>query len=174
MIQSAPEASKPMLEKIRERDGFIPNLMGVFAHDPVALRGYMALEEAFKSSSFSPRDQQIVLLATSVENDCNYCTAAHSTIAQAFLLTPSPIIAAILSGHDISDPKISALVCLVKEVVRERGVVRQDTLDEFLSVGYTKEQVMELLLGVALKTISNYVDHISPIPLDRQYAVKGH
>jgi uncharacterized peroxidase-related enzyme len=168
-IEAAPEASKPILEEIKRTVGFIPNLMAIFAHNPAVLNGYVALERAFEHGTFTPRDRQIILLATSVENKCNYCTAAHSTIAQAFLFTPVEIISAIVSGKEIPDRKIHALVTLVREVVRQRGYVSDSTIQDFLSVGYTRDQVMELLLGVAMKTISNYVDHISPVPLDRQY-----
>jgi len=168
-FEAAPEASKPILEQIKRTNGFIPNLMAIFAHNPTVLKGYIALETAYEHGSFTPRDRQIILLATSVENNCNYCTAAHSTIAQAFLFTPSEIISAIVRGKDIPDRKIHALVTLVREVVRQRGYVSDTTIQDFLSVGYTREQVMELLLGVAMKTISNYVDHISPVPLDSQY-----
>lgn len=169
-IESAPEASKPILEEVKRTVGFVPNLMAIFAHNPAVLSGYLALEKTFEHGTFTPRDRQIILLTTSVENKCNYCTAAHSTIAQAFLLTSTAIISAIVSGNDISDKKINALVTLVREVVRHRGYVSSTAIQEFLSAGYTRDQVMELLLGVAMKTMSNYLDHISPVALDRQYA----
>jgi len=95
-IEEAPEASKPALEEIKRTVGFVPNLMAIFAHNPAVLSGYLALEKTFEHGTFTPRDRQIILLVTSVENKCNYCTAAHSTIAQAFLLTPAAIISAIV------------------------------------------------------------------------------
>lgn len=76
------------------------------------------------------------------------------------------IVSAIRNGTPIADKKTNALVNLTREIVQERGFVKQETIEAFVSAGYRKEQVMELLLGVALKTISNYLDHISPTPLD--------
>jgi alkylhydroperoxidase family enzyme len=108
-------------------------------------------------------------LATSVENDCNYCTAAHSTIAQSFLHTSSKVVAAVLNGQPVPDTKLNALVALVTEIVRQRGNVKDETLQKFIAVGYKKEQVMELLLGIALKTISNYLDHICPTTIDQVF-----
>jgi hypothetical protein len=85
---------------------------------------------------------------------------------QPTLLTPPEVIAAVHDNTPVPDAKLNALVSLVRELVRERGYTKAKTIQKFLAAGYTKEQVMEILLGIALKTISNYLDHISPTPLD--------
>ena len=164
-IATAPEMSKPMLERVQKSFGFIPNLVAIFANNPTVLEGYLALGRVFEKSSFSPRERQLILLAASVENKCNYCAAAHSAIAKS-LLTPLEVIAAVHDNTPVPDAKLNALVSLVRELVRERGYAKAKTIQKFLAVGYTKNQVMEILLGIALKTISNYLDHISPTPLD--------
>src|SRR5262249_1721442 len=129
----------------------------------------------FEKGSFTPAERQLILLAVSVENRCPYCTAAHSTIAKAFLSVPAEIVSAIRNGTPIPERKTSALAQLTREIVRERGFVKDETIEAFLSAGYRKEQVMELLLGVALKSISNYLDHISTTPLDQAFeAEKVH
>ena len=169
-IATAPEASRPLLEKVEKSLGFIPNLMAIFANNPTVLDGYLALGAGFDKGSFTPRERQIILLAASVENHCNYCSATHSQIAKSLLHTPAEVIAAIREGLPIPDVKLNALVSLVRELVRERGYAKEKTIEKFLAAGYKKEQVMELLLGIALKTISNYLDHISPTPLDHALA----
>ena len=168
-VESAPENSKPILQNVNKAYGFIPNLIATFANNPSVLEGYLALDGVFEKGSFTPVERQLVLLAASVENNCNYCTAAHSTIAKGFLNAAPEIVSAIRNGTPIADKKTNALVNLTREIVRERGFVKQQTIEAFLSAGYRKEQVMELLLGVALKTISNYLDHISPTPLDQAF-----
>ena len=172
-IASAPEASKPILENIQKGFGFIPNLMATFANNPTVLEGYLALDGVFEKGSFTPVERQLILLAASVENNCNYCIAAHSTIAKGFLKAPADLVAAVRSNSAIGDKKLSALVTLVKEIVRERGYASSDSIDAFIAAGYSKEQVMELLLGVALKTISNYLDHISPATIDQAFAAES-
>src|SRR5258708_37528390 len=91
-IASAPEASKPVLENIQKSLGFIPNLMAIFANNPTVLQGYLALDAVFEKGSFTPRERQIILLAVSVENHCNYCIAAHSTIAKGGLHTTAQVV----------------------------------------------------------------------------------
>jgi uncharacterized peroxidase-related enzyme len=169
-VANAPEASKPLLQKVKIANGFVPNLMAIFANSPAVLQGYVALDGAFEGGSFRPRERQLILLAASVENNCNYCTAAHSTVLKNALRTPDEIVSAVRNNKTVPDGKLNALVKLVKELVRERGYAREETIQNFIAAGYKKEQVMELLLGIALKTISNYLDHISPAPLDPAFA----
>ena len=88
-VETAPEKSRPLLEKIQKSFKFIPNLFGVFANSPVMLEGYLGLEGAFEKGSLSAVERSIVLLAASVENSCKYCTAAHSTVLKAFLHVPA-------------------------------------------------------------------------------------
>jgi AhpD family alkylhydroperoxidase len=116
--------------------------------------------------------RQITLLAASVENHCNYCAAAHSTIAKGALHTPAEVVAAVRDNTPVPDAKLNALVTLVRELVRERGYAKDQTIQKFLAAGYKKDQVMELLLGIAQKTISNCVDHISPVPIDPAFAAE--
>ena len=172
-IANAPEDSKPVLENIQKSFGFIPNLMAIFANNPTVLRGYLALDAFYEKGSFTPRERQLILLAASVENHCNYCAAAHSTVAKGALHTPAEVVAAIRDNAPVPDKKLNALVALVKELVRERGRAKDQTIQTFIAAGYKKEQVMELLLGIALKTISNYLDHISPAPVDQAFAAES-
>lgn len=172
-VESAPEESKPILRNVNKAFGFIPNLMATFANNPSVLEGYLALDSIFERGSFTVVERQFILLAASVENKCAYCTAAHSTIAKGFLHVPPEIVSAIRNGTPIGDKKTNALVNLTREIVRERGFAKQGTIEAFLGAGYRKEQVMELLLGVALKTISNYLDHISPTPLDKAFEAEN-
>ena len=169
-IATAPEASKPILEKIQKSFGFIPNLMANFANSPTVLEGYMTLESIYEKGTFRPAERQLILLAASLENGCDYCIAAHSTVLRRFLKAPSELVDAVRANSPVADPKQNALVKLVREIVRERGHASKDTVDGFLAAGYSRDQVMELLLGVALKTISNYLDHLSPTKIDAAFA----
>ncbi|MGH8639631.1 MAG: carboxymuconolactone decarboxylase family protein [Burkholderiales bacterium] len=167
-IESAPEDSKPVLERIGKGFGFIPNLMGTFANSPAVLKGYLALDAEFENT-FSPVERQVILLTASVENLCAYCTAAHATILKSLRHVPADVVAAIRSNRSTGNIKYDALAGLTREIVAERGYVRETTIEAFLAAGYRKEQVMEILLGVALKTISNYLDHLSPSDIDQAF-----
>lgn len=170
-VQSAPEGSRSVMEQIQKSFGFIPNLMATFANSPAVLKGYMALDAEFEKT-FTAAERQTILLTASVENSRAYCTAAHSTILKGMLKVPAEVVAAIRSGHSTGSPKHDVLIALVREIVRERGHVSQQTIEKFLAAGYRREQVMEVLLGVALKTISNYLDHISATTIDAAFSAE--
>lgn len=172
-IATAPVSSKPVLERIKITNGFIPNLMAMFANNPAVLQGYVALDSAFEGGSFWARERQLILLAASVENNCTYCIAAHSTVLKRMLRTPDEIVSAVRNNTTVPDAKLNALVTLVKELVRERGYAKEETIQSFIAAGYKKDQVMELLLGIALKTISNYLDHMSPAPIDGEFVAES-
>ena len=171
-ISTAPDSSKPILAEIMKSNGSIPNLMATLANSPVALEGYRALEAVWESGSFAPQERQLILLAASVENHCSYCTAAHSKMLRTALRTPAELIFAIQHNIPVPDAKFNAVVTLVKDLVQERGLAQQESIENFIAAGYRKEQVMELLVGIALKTISNYLDHLSPVPVDQVFAAE--
>jgi uncharacterized peroxidase-related enzyme len=171
--ETAPEKSRPLLQKVQESFKFIPNLYATFANSPVLLEGYLALESTFEKASLSPVERNVVLLAASVENICKYCTAAHSTVLKAFLRVPAEVVSAVRSNRPVTDPKLNALVALTKEIVSARGHLRAQTIENFLAAGYRKNQILEVLIGVALKTMSNYLDHISPSELDQAFRSEG-
>jgi AhpD family alkylhydroperoxidase len=172
-IPTAPDSSKRTLAEIRKPNNSIPNLMATLANSPVALEGYRALEAVWENGSFAPRERQLILLTASAENRGSYCTAAHSTVLKTALRTPAEIVFAIQHHIPVPDAKFNAVVTLVKELVRGRGYARPETIQNFIAAGYRKEQVIELLVGIALKTISNYLDHLSPVPVDRAFAAES-
>ena len=171
--ETAPAASRPLLEGLGRSLGFVPNLFGVFAESPAALRGGLAIYEAFMSSSLSPVEQQIVMLAVSEANDCEYCVAAHSTLAKRFVKVDPAVVDAVRRRASLADARLDALAVFARKVVEQRGWLSGAEVDAFLAAGYTRAQVMEVLLGVGMKTFNNYVDHIAHTPLNDQFKAEA-
>ena len=171
--ESAPAASRPLLEGIGRSFGFVPNLFAVFAESPAALRGALSIYEAFSTSSLSPAEQQLVMLAVSEANDCEYCVAAHSTLAKRFAKVDPALVGATRRREPLADTKLDALVSFTRKVVEQRGVLTEADVSEFLEAGYTKAQVIEVLLGVGMKTFNNYVDHVAHTPLNDQFKAEA-
>lgn len=165
---TAPAGSRPLLEKVRASLGFVPNLYGVLAESPAALEAALGLTEAYARSGLSAAEQQVVLLATSTENDCEYCVAAHTVIAAAQRV-PTDVVQAVRNGSPIASPKLEALRRFTTAVVRERGRVPENDVAAFLAAGYTRAQLLGVLLGVTIKIQSNYLNHIAHTPLDAAF-----
>lgn len=169
LMQEAPLASRTLLEQAKRYFGFVPNLLATMAHSPSALRVYLSADLGFQNGTLTPGEQQIVLLAASKENDCNYCSASHSALARFFANVPGDAIIAIESNRPLSDPKLNALVNVTRQLVSQRGYAPRKTIDAFIAAGYSKDQLLEVLVGVGLKTISNYFDHVSAIEVDSEF-----
>lgn len=107
-----------------------------------------------------------MLLAASKENNCRYSTASHSALARFFANVPNDAIVTIESDQHFSDHKLNALVNVTRQLVSQRGYAPRKTIDEFIAAGYSKDQLLEVLVGFGLKTISNYFGHVSAIEID--------
>lgn len=164
--ENAPTQSQPLLKTAEDQMGFVPNLLGELAESPATLEGYLNLSETVGKTNFTPVEQQLVILAVSVENECHYCTAAHSTILKKQLKADENIVESVRNDNSLPDERLDALVNYSRHVVRSRGFVDKSKLEAFLETGYTKRHVLEINLIIALKTISNYTNHIANTPLD--------
>ena len=110
----------------------------------------------------------MVLPAVSFQHAASYCMADNSTVAH-MLAIPAPIIEELRKGEPLSDPKLEALRCLTLEMVRERGWVSEETTWKFFEAGFTKAQVFEVILGIALETMINYTERVASTPMDEQF-----
>lgn len=166
--ETAPESARPILTQVKGKFGFVPNLLATMADAPALLKGYLALADIFDSTSFSPTERQIVLLATSLENGCAYCMAAHTAIA-GMQKVPDDVVKSLRDNKPIADVKLEALRLFATDVVTERGYPSAESLNRFLSAGYTKSHVLEVVLGIGMKTLSNYTNHLADTPLDAAF-----
>lgn len=162
---TAPDAARPMLGAVKAAFGFVPNLQAHMAESPELLAGYSALWDLFSQSSLTPHEQQVVYLTSNFENECHYCMAGHTTLAKMQKMDPA-VIQALRDGTPLPDAKLEALHVFAGLVVRNRGWVSDADTDAFLAAGYTRRNVLDVVLGVATKVMSNYTNHIVHTPLD--------
>lgn len=167
--QTAPAASRMQLQQIAKSFSFIPNLAGVLAEAPAALEAYFTLGRLLDQTSLTPAERQVVLLAVSRENRCEYCMAAHTVIAR-MQKVPEAVIEAVRQGERVPDSKLEALGLFTAALVRKRGRPDRAELQAFFDAGYTKRNVLEVIVGLAMKTVSNYTNHMAQTPLDDAFA----
>lgn len=169
-LASAPAGSRSLLEAASQSLGFTPNLYAGLAESPTALRSYLEGAERFQRSSLSPVEQQVVLLVTSVENGCEFCVAAHSMIARRMVKVPSPIVDALREGTRLPEPRLDVLATFTRAVVRERGWVPPSLLAATFAAGFSRAQILDVIVGVSVKTLSNYANHLLKTPVNPQFA----
>lgn len=159
------------LRSAKAKLGFVPNMYSVMANLPGLLDTYIHGYERFRElSGFTPVEQEVVLLAISRENGCTYCVAAHSFIADKMSGVPEAVTNAIRDGRPIPDAKLAALHDFTRTMVVKRGLPSSADVSAFLAAGYSEHHVLDVILAIAVKTLSNYANHIFHTPVDGTFA----
>lgn len=167
-INSAPEASKPLLEDSVKAFGMLPNLHGVLAESPETLDAYKILHDKFQNTSFNADELTVVWQSINVEHGCHYCVPAHTGIAGMMKVNPE-ITEALRNEEKLPSAKLEALRAATLSIVRNRGNISDDEIQAFFASGYESRHLLEIILGLAQKTISNYVNHIANTPVDEPF-----
>lgn len=167
-LESAPEASKASLEASIKGFGSIPNLHGVLASSPETLEAYKTLHKLFVNGSFNAEEITVVWQSINVEHGCHYCVPAHTAIAHSMKIDPE-IIDALRNKTPLASKKLEVLRNTTLSIVRNRGQISYAELKDFYEAGYDQRQLLEILLGIAQKTISNYTNRIAETPIDEPF-----
>lgn len=167
---SADERQKPIIQNAIKKNGGLPNMYANMVNSPGLLETYLHGYEIFrKESGFSAVEQEVIFLTISYLNDCNYCMAAHSVIADKISKVPAIITEAIRQGKDIAEQKLQTLSAFTKEMFVTRGRPAKEAVEQFLNSGYSEKQMLEIVLALAVKTLSNYSNHIFETSLDNMF-----
>jgi uncharacterized peroxidase-related enzyme len=160
--QVSPD-NQAIFDNLKKTLSFVPNLYATFAHSATALGTYLALQNA--KSSLNSKQREIVNLVVSQVNDCEYCLAAHTAVGKMVGFTDAQILE-IRSGRASFDPKLDALARFVREVAENRGKVAATTTEAFLAAGWTEGNVVDVVMAVGDKIISNYLHSITKVAVD--------
>lgn len=164
-LESAPVASQPLLDKSIKGFGTIPNLHAVMASAPKVLEAYQTLHQLFNQTSLSAEEKTVVWQTINQEHQCHYCVPAHAAIAHMMKVDPK-ITTNIRHSQDLPDAKLEQLRQTTLAIVRQRGVLTDEQQQQFLAAGYGVQQLLEVILGVSQKVMSNYINHLAKTPLD--------
>lgn len=164
-IESAPAESKPFLEKSFKANGRVPGLHGVLASSPGLLGAYQHLHEQFVNSSFDNEELTVVWQTINVEHECHYCVPAHTGIANMMKVDPA-LTEALRNSEPMPNVKLQALHDTTLSMVRRRGQLSETEVNNFYAAGYGEQQLLEIILGLSQKIISNYTNRIAETPVD--------
>ncbi|WP_430410368.1 carboxymuconolactone decarboxylase family protein [Kordia sp.] len=167
-IESAPEESKALLEQSVKSFGMLPGLHGVLASSPEALEAYKTLHNLFQNTSFDAEELTVVWQTINVEHECHYCVPAHTAIAHMMKVNPE-LTEALRNRTAMPNEKLQVLHDFTLKVTRNRGHVTQEDLNTFYEAGYGERQVLDIILGLSQKVISNYTNHIANTPVDAPF-----
>ncbi|WP_343622170.1 carboxymuconolactone decarboxylase family protein [Roseateles puraquae] len=156
-------ANQALFDQLQQQLGFVPNLYATFALSEQALASYLAFQNA--RSSIRGKAREVINLVVSQVNECAYCLAAHTALGAMVGFSPEQILD-IRRGTAPFDPKLDALARLVKQVALDRGHADAALLDAFFAAGWTQENLVDTLVVIGDKVVSNYLHSTTQIPVD--------
>src|SRR5262249_24648094 len=167
-IESAPEQSKPSLEKLQGAFGMIPNIAGAMSTSPVLIGSLVGVFQKVHSGSFSEAQVQVLLLTNAVTNACAWAVAFHTVLALKEGVEPADV-QAIRERRTPRSPENAALSVLARTLIEKRGRLDDQDVSRFLQVGFDKAQLLEVIAAVAASTITNYTGNVTKPPVEAAF-----
>ena len=156
-------ANQALFDNLKKGLGMVPNLYATLALSEHALGNYLAFQNA--RSSLSAQAREVINLVVSQVNSCQYCLSAHTVIGGMVGFTPEQIIE-IRRGGASFDPRLDALAKLVKNIASERGHADPARVQAFLDAGWTQENLVDTIVVIGDKTVTNYLHGTTQVPVD--------
>lgn len=161
--------NQAIFDQLKSKLGFVPNLYATFAHSEHALANYLGFQNG--KSSITGKAREVINLVVSQVNECDYCLAAHTAIGGMVGFKPEQILE-IRSGRASFDGKLDALARLAQNIALKRGHADQALVDAFFAAGWTKENLVDAIVVVGDKVVTNYLHATTRVPVDFPAAPK--
>ena len=161
--------TQSMLEEIQKSFGFVPNALEAMSAEPALLKAYVGIEALLPVCSLTIIEQELVMLTVSVVNNCEYCVAAHSLTSK---ILSSEQVDSLRIHQVLGDFKLQRLRETTEQIVRQQGHLSEQQLSEFLNAGYSRSQLLAIVLIISFKTIANYSNNINAPELDHVFLSK--
>ncbi|WP_085602571.1 MULTISPECIES: carboxymuconolactone decarboxylase family protein [unclassified Pseudomonas] len=158
-LETATDATRPTLEGVQKKIGFLPNLFTTLATAPVALDAYVQISATLGKTSLSAKEKEAVYLATSQVNGCDYCLAAHTLFASKAGLAAEEIIEA---RHG----RLNAFATLAHQLTETRGHLSDEQIAAARAAGIDDKKIIEVIAVVAAQTLTNYLNNVALTDID--------
>ncbi|PWR03705.1 carboxymuconolactone decarboxylase [Meridianimarinicoccus roseus] len=163
---TAPAESQPLIAASQKAFGRLPGLHAVMSASPALLEGYQVLHRLFaESTAFDAEEKTVVWQTINVEHACHYCVPAHTGIAK-MMKVDDAITDALRDETPLPTEKLEVLRSFTLAMLRGRGHVSEAEMQAFFDAGYSDRHVLEVILGLSQKVMSNYTNHVADTPVD--------
>ncbi len=162
--ESASEIAKKLLAKTDAQLGKTPNLYRAMANSPAALEGYLNFREALTSGKLTVQMREQIALLVAHENHCRYCVAAHTFRSKKIGISRDELLKNV--NAESSEVKTQVALQFAREIIEKKGKLSDSQFQDFLSAGWTHEEMTEIVAHIALNIFSNFFNHIAEPELD--------
>ncbi len=156
-------ANQPLFDALHKGLGMVPNLFATLAHNETALGDYLALQN--RKSTLRAKEREVVNLVVSQVNGCQYCLAAHTALGKMAGFTDEQILE-IRAGGASFDAQLDALARFVRTTTETRGHPAAAEVDALLAAGYSKAGVIDIVITIGDKMITNFLHGVTQVPID--------
>lgn len=153
-----------MLADIHAAFGATPNMFKAVANSSAALKSMWGAFGALGNGVLSPKLGEQIAVAVANRNACEYCLAAHTMLGRKAGATGAEMSAA--QDGLSEDPKTAAALTFALQVVDGRGHIADADVDALRKVGFSDEEIVEILAHVALNLFTNYINVAFAVPVD--------
>ncbi|MFC1438486.1 hypothetical protein ABUW04_09485 [Streptacidiphilus sp. N1-10] len=165
-VRTAPAQAQQALAVLDDAFGFVPNGAGLMANSPTLLNTFLSAFSHFRGAgTFTPAERQVLLLSNAVANTCAWAVAFHSLEALADGVELATV-QALRKGDLPADPRMAALSTLTTTLIARRGHLDDTQTAAFLAAGFTRSQLLEVVTGVAISTMTNHTANLAHPPLE--------
>jgi uncharacterized peroxidase-related enzyme len=158
-LEHATDTTRPLLDGVHRKIGFLPNVFRVLAHAPAALASYLQNSAALGKTSLSARQKEAIFLATSQVNGCDYCLAAHTVFAGKAGLSSQEILSA-------REGRLDAYALLARQITASRGHLDNEQIAAARAAGIDDAKIIEVIAHVASQTLTNYLNNVALTEID--------
>ncbi|MCO6003930.1 carboxymuconolactone decarboxylase family protein [Actinoallomurus purpureus] len=164
-IESAPPAARRSMEAVVKNLGYLPTAVARLAASPQLLDGFLRMSGLFETTTLSEVAREVLIMTMATRNGCHVCVAMHSAKLASLDADPR-LIAALREGRPLDDAPLEAMRRFVLEVLATSGAVSAEAMEEFLDQGYTRQNALEVVLGIGAYTMSTLANRMTAAPLD--------
>lgn len=157
------ESNQAIFDNLQKGLGFVPNLYAYYAKNETALGDYLTLQN--RKSTLKAKEREVINLVTSQINGCRYCQSAHTVLGKMNGFTDEQVIE-LRKGSASFDTKLDALVTFAASIVENRGQASEQSKEAFFAAGYTEANLIDVVIIIGDKIISNYIHNLTGFPID--------
>jgi AhpD family alkylhydroperoxidase len=167
-LETAPEKSRDAMQRLKNSAGMIPTLAAMMSTSPTLIEAFVTLREIFQTGTLDAKERETLGLANAIENGCEWCVAFHSFVALK-LGVDGEAVKHLRSGEEPNDARLRALTRLTRQLIAKRGKLDRAELDAFVSAGFSKDQALEVVVGLAASIMANYAGNFVHPQLDAPF-----
>ena len=175
-LKDIPEDIRSRILAVQEKSGFVPNVFLALSHRPDECRAFFAYHDALmdKEGGLSRAEREMIVVATSNANQCQYCVVAHGAILR--IRAKNPLVADQVAVNyrkaDIT-PKQKAMLDFAMKVCLRSGEINDADFETLRGHGFTDEDIWDIGAISAFFGLSNRMANMTSMRPNDEFFLLG-